>query len=418
VPQLAAQSAPRRPTVALATLLLCLLAAACLAGPAQAKRRMVAFGAMGTSLSGAATLADGASTAELEAQMASMARNGVESVRTEFMWEASNPAPGVYTWTHNDRLVHAIASHGLDLLPIVINTPLWASTQPNRNLYAHYAPRNPSVFGTFMRAAVKRYGTRGTYWKQHPKVPYHPIVNWQIWNEPSQPYPWLTRPWPPSYVKLLKVAYRAIHKADRRAKVVLAALSGSAAGPAWYDLRDVYARGAKRYFDIVALNFYTNGDADPNGGGRISVKTSVDREYLGIRFMRDVMRRNHDARKPLWLTEFMWLAGKGKIPRSYYTGPNAFEPVPTTTKGQAARLKEFFRRFVRAGKRYGLVRAYWETWASRYDYRSGPFGFDYNGMTSWIPGKPFRPKPILGTFRGIARRLEGCRKTSNARRCA
>jgi hypothetical protein len=198
VPHIAAQSASRRRTLALALPVLCFLAAACLAGPAQAKRRTVAFGAMGTTLSAAATLE--ASTAELEAQTASMARSGVESVRTEFMWEGSNPAPGVYTWTHADRLVHALASHGLDLLPIVINTPRWATTQPHRNLYAHYAPKDPRVFGTFMRAAVKRYGTRGTYWKQHPELPYHPVVNWQIWNEPSQPYPWLTRPWPPSYL--------------------------------------------------------------------------------------------------------------------------------------------------------------------------------------------------------------------------
>jgi Beta-galactosidase len=400
----------------LVTMLLCLFAGARLAAPAQGKRRTVAFGAMGMALSPDVAIAGGASNAQIDAQVASMARNGVESVRREFSWEGANPARGVYDWSQTDLLMHAIASHGLDFLPVVMYTPHWASSQPGRHFYARYAPKNPNVLGTFMRAAVKRYGTRGTYWKQHPRTPYQPVVNWEIWNEPSQPYPWLTRPWQRSYIKVLKSGYRAIHKADRRAKVVLASLSGSAAGGAWDDLHDVYAAGAKRYFDIVALNFYTNGDADPDGA-RISAKTSVNREFLGIQFMRDVMRRNHDTRKPLWLTEFTWLAAKGKVPSSNYSGANAFEPVPTTEKGQAARLKEFFRRFPAARKRYGLVRAYWETWATRYNYDARGVGFDYSGMNSWIAGKPFTPKPLLGTFRGIARRLEGCRKTSNAHRC-
>ena len=89
---------------------------------------------------------------------------------------------------------------------------------------------------------MSRYGPRGSFWAAHPEVPRRPIRDWQIWNEPELPFYWDVPPdwtaaWPSGYVKLLKAARRAIKSRDRRAKVVVAGLSGEG----WKHLRRLYA---------------------------------------------------------------------------------------------------------------------------------------------------------------------------------
>ena len=398
------------------------LAAACVVlaglGPvstADAKRH-VGFGTLGVNLAPEASST--LSAAQMDTQLQNMALAGVESVRTDFSWQRANPKKGVYNWKVTDKLVHATATAGIDLLPVVQFTPRWASSRPNAKFNAQYAPKSYSYYGTFLKAAIHRYGPNGTYWSSNKSVPKRPLRYWGLWNEPSQPFPWQTRPWAKNYVKLLKAGYKAVHAADHGAKVLTASLSGHGAikgspseqtpKPVWGDVADLYKAGGKKYFDIVSVNFYTNA-------GGISVGTSVAREFLGAKFVRAEMNKRGDKKKPIWLTEVTWLSSRGKVPASNYSGKSPFEPVPTTSAGQAARLDSFYRKLGSGKGTYGVKRAFWFTWGS--PYTSHTRGFDYAGLNSWVVGGPFKPKPLLDAYRSVARSLEGCKKTTSARRC-
>ena len=378
------------------------------AGPALAAKRSVPFGFMGTVLD--PLPASTTPPAQLNGQMALMARSGVESLRSNLSWAAAEPAPGVYDWAASDRLVLAAASHGLSLLPIVEFTPTWAApSQFAANNPQFHLPSDPSTFGTFMTALVDRYGPHGSLWDAYPRLRRYAVRDWQIWNEPAGNYDWLPRPWPQSYTKLLKVGYRAVHAADHGAQVVSGAVvglntSGYYQSP-WGEARAMYAAGAGRYFDVLAVNAYTNAPT-AQGAAQNSIKI--------VRYVRNVMRNHGDAHKPIWVTELTWNAALHRIP------PKDYEGFATTAKAQAARLTDYYKD-VAKDRALGVQRAFWYTWASTYSFRNPADeqpNFAYAGLVKWRPGGAFSALPVLSTYRQVARKLEGCRKTSNAARCA
>jgi hypothetical protein len=161
--------------------LLALLAAATAASPADAARRKVPFGFFGTMLTNwqSGHIPDSV----LDAQMAMMARSGVESVRIVLPWNGTEPAQGVFNFSTTDRLVAAAARHRLDVLPTVLYTPRWASSNPSSAHPELYAPTNPQLYANFMRVLIGRYGPRGSFWAVS-NTPRVPIRNWQIWNGP------------------------------------------------------------------------------------------------------------------------------------------------------------------------------------------------------------------------------------------
>jgi hypothetical protein len=127
------------------------------------------------------------------------------------------------------------------------------------------------------------------------------------------------------------------------------------------------------------------------------------------------MRRAHDRRKNVWFTELTWTAAKGKIPQRDLLG---FE---TTPRGQAARLRTVFTRLARQRRRLGVGRIYWYNWASEYIPTFAPGGpgaltFQYAGLNK-VDGVQFSPLPLLRTYARTVARFEGCRKTTDARRC-
>ncbi len=328
-------------------------------------------------------------------QMALMAHSGVESVRTDFDWETTEPGPGVYLWGSLDTIVAAAAENRLQLLPIVEFTPRWASSHPHR-AWDEYAPAKDSTFAAFVTALVHRYGPKGSFWAANPAVPVDPIRAWQIWNEPEgTKYDWRSRPWPKTYTALLRAAYVAIHKADRRASVVSGALVGlnTTTLTPWAEARALYAAGAKRYFDVLAVNAFTNSP---------TVSGSVKRSLEIVSLVRQVMRAHGDGRKPIWVTEVTWTAAKGRIPPSQYAG---FE---TTAQGQAARLAAYYAE-VAGTHPYGIQRAFWYTWATTYE-DSALFGipptFQYAGLVQWTPTTGFMPLPLLSTYKSVAARFE------------
>jgi polysaccharide biosynthesis protein PslG len=389
----------RRYLLPLAAVLALLVAAA----PAQAAKRKVPFGFFGTVFS--TGQAEGLSQPALDAQMARMARSGVEVIRYSVAWYGVEPQPGAYDFAGLDRLVAAAARRHIEVMPTVTGSPRWASSRSDRDDYYLYAPRDPQTYANFLRTLVGRYGPRGRFWATSG-TPKLPIRNWQFWNEPGADFFWATQPWAPAYVRMIKPAYRAVHAADPGATTLLGGLVGVGQGTPWGQLGALYRAGAKGYFDVVPAHYYSAAS---------SARETTDQTVELIRRMRAQMRTAGDKRRQIWFTEMTWTAAEGRIPRSDLLG---FE---TTPKGQAARLKSVFTRLARDRRKLNVGQVLWFEWATSYSSALAPgaFGrvsFQFAGLNR-IAGANITPMPVLDTYTRIAARFEGCRKTADARRC-
>ena len=381
--------------------------AALLALPAAspAAKRKVPFGFFGTTLNpemtDPATVSDGA----LEQQAALMARSGVETVRITFGSSVIEPARGSYDWGRLDRVIAAAARHRVAVLANLTQPTRWNVSNPADPEWRRYPPLDPAPWAEMMRQAVLRYGPNGTFWAQNPGLPKVPVRQWQIWNEQTAPWHWNSRPWAPSYTALLKATYQAIKSADSGARVVAGSLVAFGSNYAqWDGIRDLYRAGAKRYFDVVAVHPFTNNS--------VSVSDTAARTVQIIGRVRTQMRSRGDGRKPIILTEMTWPASKGKVPEA---GELHFSVTP---RGQKARLEAAYAQLIRARTKLRITQAHWYTWATPYDQSSAlsVVSFRYSGLNR-IQGGSFTRMPLLGTYTGVARRYQGCRKSANARRC-
>ena len=204
-------------------------------------------------------------------------------------------------------------------------------------------------------------------------------------------------------MKVLRAAYKAIHRADRGATVVTGGLVTAPRSP-WQTAGDLYRRGAKGTFDVLAVHPFSN-DVQ-------SVRNTVKRTLEVVRRVRAVMRRHHDLRRRIALTEVTWPAALG-VPGAQLNG------LETTAPGMAARLSSTYRAFALRRRQLGLSQVFWFTWASEYDSNSSTNTqpFRYAGLVKRT-GSAFTPMPVLTTFSNVAARYEGCRKSGGiASRC-
>ena len=102
------------------------------------------------------------------------------------------------------------------------------------------------------------------------------------------PWFWDSKPWARSYVKMLKVTYRQIHKADRGAKVVAGSFVGIGDYTQWDGIRDLYKAGAKGYFDVIAVHPFTNIPKSVSG-------TRSRRMLEIVQRVRAVMKKRRDG---------------------------------------------------------------------------------------------------------------------------
>lgn len=332
-----------------------------------------------------------------------MVRVGVESVRMSFYWAPMQPyaswqqvpsaerahfrdGAGVPTdFRATDRVVGLAAKRGLSLLPVVLRAPDWAARFPGE--WAS-PPSDARTYATFVRALAERYGNRGSFWSEHPRLRRLPLTEWQLWNEPTMLSFWLVQPFAREYVALLRATRSELRKADRRARIVLAGLVYES----WDALEQVYRAGGRRWFDAVALHPFTRRPED--------VLRIAERN-------RTVMARHGDTRKPLYLSELSWPSSRGQIPVRY-----GYE---TGERGQARRLTAALRLLSANRRRLGLRRVYWYTWLTRETDPNYPF--DYAGLRR-IHETRVRSKPALHAYRRTALALEGCRaKQRTATRC-
>jgi hypothetical protein len=356
------------------------------ASPAHAAKRTVPRGFYGAAFDGYAATE---TPAVQDRHMTLMAESGVESVRLLFPWSVMQPTRGTAPdFSRTDATVAAAAAHGIGILPTILYTPPWAREYPSKEFSP---PKHTSDYTAFLRAAIRRYGPKGSFWRDNPGLPRHPVRQWQVWNEPNIPEYWSaprksSYGWPQGYGRLLRAANTTIKREDRGAKTMFAGLTAIA----WLDLRRAYKSGGVRnHYDIAALQIYPQTEK---------------RELEAVQRIRDELVRAHDKDVRMAVTEVAFPASRGKVK------PIAHQRQETAA-GMARRLGRMYALLARKRNVFRLDNVYWYTWASRYGKSKS--NFDFGGLVKSADGVEITPQPALASFRASAKRFEGCAKKSN-----
>jgi hypothetical protein len=383
-----------RRRLALATLLsavIVLLAAA----PGAAAKRRVPFGFFGVNTDASTLTGPGG-----DAQAQLMVRSGVESVRVVFNWSVAQPAPGRgFNFGETDSIVRVATAHGPARASDRHVRAAMGIGRADEGELLPLGP-HPATYAAYAAALVGRYGPRGSFWAQNPTLPRRPLRDWQIWNEPAASYFWTPQPYAKTYTRLLRAADSAIHRADPRAKVLMAGLNSTRKSPSWDDLDRFYRAGVRHHYDVLALHPFS---------------LRLDRRGVleTVRRAQAIQRKRHDRGPHVWLTELSWPASKGKIARSDYLG---FE---VTARVQAQRLTQFYKLVARKRRALRIDRVFWYAWSSTYQRRSvrgvSP-SFQFSGLNR-LTLAGLAPMPLLTTYAKVARSLEGCSKLTDATRC-
>ncbi|MTD99835.1 family 1 glycosylhydrolase [Paracoccus sp. YIM 132242] len=219
----------------------------------------------------------GNSTAEMERELQDYVEMGVDWIRIDIHWDLVQPtANGGFNWTLVDRVFNAIEAKGIKITAVLNDTPDWV----NDNLSSW---SDQQAFGRFAAAAAARYDTV--------------VDHWEIFNEQNKAG--IT---PQAYTEMLKQAYTAIKAVDADDVVIT---GGTAAVPSTGNgmwgavdyLQQMYAAGAKGYFDAVGYHPYT-----------FPLMPSNNAAWNGWQIMEDGIRQtmvnNGDGDKQIWMTEF------------------------------------------------------------------------------------------------------------------
>lgn len=166
----------------------------------------------------------GTPAALVERHLAGMERAGVALVRTDAAWHALEPAPGTFDWTRSDSVASALARHRIRWWPVIGYAPAWAASVPGA---LHAPPRDPADYGRFVSALAARYGSTGTFWRDHPGLPRLPVRDYELWNEPNLGLFWSPAPDPAAYAAAFAAGASGLRAADPAGHAVLGGIEPS-----------------------------------------------------------------------------------------------------------------------------------------------------------------------------------------------
>lgn len=267
---------------------------------------------------------------------------GFRYARQQFPWEdieihargdfidRRNDPNGVDAWAKYDNLVALARRHNVELIARLDNPPSWSRAAGDAA--GTYAPPDDfDDYGNFVAAVVARYRGQITYF--------------QLWNEPNGNGEWgVQSPNPEAFAELLCLGYARAKAANPHAVIIAPAMTPTFAVTG-RDLNDlvfmqrVYDAGGGDCFDIMAAQGYglRSGPTDQRlQWNRINVIYHL--------YMRDLLVKNGDAEKPIWIAEAGWNA----IPDGLV--PTGQEPFGQVTLAQQAQY---------AGELYARAAAEW-----------------------------------------------------------
>jgi hypothetical protein len=310
--------------------------------------------------------------------LSSQASIGVQLHRQTFDWSAIERSEGQYDLSNYDSYVAAAAAHGIRILPVLFKPPDFHLGRTHHR--ATCPPRSNRSFAAFAKVLVRRYGRKGSLWRERPRLSKVPITAWQIWNEPNLPmFYWCDRANVREYVAMLRTVGAAIKRVDRRAEIVTAGLPPSklsGAVPLTRFISQMYRAGAKRAFDSLAINSYAK---DQRELGRLLVS------------VRRLMNRRGDRRGRIWVTELGW-GDKG--PRHRFI---------VGAKDQASRITRSFALIRRERRRLRLRGFVYFCWRDADPYP--PRYEDLWGLHTGLLNKDGTPKRAFFAFKRAVSRL-------------
>jgi O-antigen ligase len=214
-------------------------------------------------------------------------------IRQIFPWDEIELVQGQYDWSKWDSIVETVSEYpDLQLVAVLMYSPQWARS-PGAEHSRTSPPKDPKQFADFAQAFAERYGDIVDYY--------------QVWDEPNLTETWgELEPKTADYVALLRETYTAVHGADESAVVIAGALSPTTeTGPKNISdilyLRDMYALGAKPYFDGIG--------AKPYGFSTSPLDRNVEDHMLNfsrIVALREEMVRNNDGQRAIWAMNWGW----------------------------------------------------------------------------------------------------------------
>lgn len=238
---------------------------------------------------------------------------GFKWIRQQFPWydleisgkgnfQDCRNGPCIDAWTKYDNIVDLASKYNVQILARLEAPPQWAQTVPG----SFAPPANFDDYGDYVAAVATRYQGR--------------ITHYQIWNEPNNYPEWGEQPVDPeAFTQLLCTAYRRIKAIDPNAKIIAPALTptislerGPGPGIGLNDfiyLQRMYEAGAGQCFDIMSAQGYGlfSGPTDHRLRPRI---VNISRPM----YIRDLMVKNGDAAKQLWISEMNWNTVPDSVP--------------------------------------------------------------------------------------------------------
>jgi polysaccharide biosynthesis protein PslG len=290
------------------------------------------------------------SVAELHRELDLLAGAGANAVRVDLSWSTLQlEGEGDYDMAYArkmDTFVAAAKERGLRPIVVFWSSPCWASSAPaslkqgcegewwERRVDRH-APSDPRHYAEAAAWVANRWG--------------QDMAAIEIWNEPNLvpgagdqtlAAPEYGGDQARAYADLLKASYPRI----KAAAPGLPVLGGAIASSDGQFLERLYELGVQGSFDALALHAY-NEARDPDDRWKPEWRRYTF--ITGVPWIREIMKRNGDAEKKLWLTEFGFST----------CGPEARACV--SPEQQAQYLADSFRiaagwDFVEAALAYGL----------------------------------------------------------------
>jgi hypothetical protein len=260
---------------------------------------------------------------------------GAHYVRIQMPWEDIEQSGKGDFWDHKfdksawekyDQIIATAQRLGLELIVRIDRPPLWARAQADatpefqrgkqENGNSTGPPENYADYADFVGAVAARY--RGQ------------LRFYQLWNEPNLSYEWnWVLPQPERFAELLRLGYDAVKAADPGAVVLFPSLSPTdglepriAPMTELEFLDRVYAAGGGRSFDIMSAQAYGLGQPPDehryvylrkpgNWVWSRPIDTRIDVSRLVL--VREVMERNGDTGKAIWISEFGYVADSAAI---------------------------------------------------------------------------------------------------------
>ena len=288
---------------------------------------------------------------------------GVGFIRMDILWSDVQPEKRKFDFARYDHILSLLKGNNINVLGVLqYNNSILDN---DKNEVWNHPPSSFHEFSHYVQETVTHYRNIIHYW--------------EIWNEPNHAVYWAQpKDALKKYSELLKLSYAAAKEANPTCMV----LNGGLTTPVAEDVSNLYKQGCRSAFDILNIHTFLN-PLSPN-------RMQEFDDLLGS--VRDVMKKNDDLEKRLWITE-MGCPGipKGLPPQNWFAGQSMNEDQ------QAEWLREIFTHV----KKYPFVEKLF--WAFYRDLE-GEFkdATDYFGLVR----KDFSAKPSYRVLKNLIRSEE------------